>query len=83
MSTISRGTLDVQLHEIDQDNAAGDEADLCALLSRRGLGGRLESLIDSSGLVKLKLSMIRLRVVPCGEAKSYGGTCSTAATMLE
>lgn len=43
-------TLDVELHEIDQRSAPGDEADLSALLGCRGLGGSLYSLIDGGWL---------------------------------
>jgi len=43
-------TLDVELHEIDQRCAPGDEADVSPLLGCRRLGGSLYSLIDGGGL---------------------------------
>jgi hypothetical protein len=46
--------LDVELHEIDQRSAPGDEAYLGSLLGRPGFGSSLNSLSDSGGLRESK-----------------------------
>ena len=44
------GAFDVELHQVDERGAPGYEANLRALLGRRGLAGGLDSLIDGGRL---------------------------------
>src|ERR1700722_19616345 len=60
--------LDVELHEVNQRSAPGDEAYLRSLLGRRGLCSRLDGLIDCGGLREGEAIHGSTPVIPCCEA---------------
>ena len=79
MSSTLRGRFDVQLHQVDERRAAGQEAHVGALLRRFRLRGR--GLIAAAGSAGRMNSKVCIESVSCSRYARCR-TCWIAATML-